>query len=176
MSAWRLSYRLAALTVLAGLLPAAAACGGGSSTKSSAPTTTTTNPQIAAVLTAWRAAQQAFYQAARSPDPNSPGIAATFAPPELDVVRQNLQALHGQGVVISAPTPDFSRAQVASLSGSQATVRACINGTAPEVFAATGKPVPGPAGQTGPETVQSTVVNTPYGWRVSQQAVTVGPC
>jgi hypothetical protein len=159
------------LLAVAGL---AASCGGSHSASGHDRSTTTTNPQAAAVLSAYRAEQEAFDQAFLTANAYLPDLARTMVDPQLQLVERNLlgeqhDGMVGKGNVVLHP-------HVVSINGSQAVVEDCLYSTQELVYASTGNPVPPvtPPEHDGVRSVLTEV--SPGTWRVSQQTVTEGNC
>jgi hypothetical protein len=168
-------YPMAAL--LLGVVALAASCGGSPSASGSHndhPTTTTGNDQVAAVLTAYRAEQQAFEQAFLTANASLPALSQTMVDPQLQLVERNLlgeqhDGMVGKGNVVLHP-------HVISITRNQAIVEDCLYSTQELVYASTGKPVP-PVTPPEHDGVRSTLAQESKGiWKVSQQTVTEGHC
>jgi hypothetical protein len=127
----------------------------------------------AAVLKAWRAAENAFYRAEASPTGSTdPALAATMVDPELELVERNLAANEAQGF-IGTGSWDLGSPRVSALEPStrptKATVVSCIHDTAILVDEHTGRPVAGVAGTPDWLGATSTMELTSAGWKLSQQ-------
>lgn len=128
-----------------------------------------------AILAAWRASVEAFDTAALTADWQSPALAATRVSPELDVARSVLYQMFIGGEV-AVGTSHIGSESVVSASAHRATVTGCVTGNEIDVYASSGKPVPGVAGQLGSVRIRSTLVDTPGGWKVAYQTTKEEPC
>lgn len=129
----------------------------------------------AAVIAGWKAALNAADTAARTSDPNSPGLAMTFVQPELGIAKKNLaNARSGNAVAVGSDR--VIRVRVMDVSGNEAKVAACVDGGEIFIDALTRKPVPGVLGEAGLEGSNATMVLRPSGWKIEQQAVNQGRC
>ena len=151
-------------------------------TATSHPSTTSTpdavNTMEGQVISAWRAAENAFYRAEADPKGLfSPSLSATMVDPELQLVRQNLAGDEHDGFV-GRGTWDLGSPAVIQLGPTEAnptvaTVSSCIHDMQILVNTATGRPADGLLGQTGWIGAKSTMVLTASGWKLSQQAAVV---
>jgi len=163
----------------------ASACG--TSTKPSAGirpragATTTTSPLSAtesAVLSAWKAAENAFYTAEADPRGLfSSALGQTMVNPELLLVKRNLAGNEHAGF-IGRGTWNLGNPQVLQLGPTadhptNATVVSCIHGMQRLVNIQTGQPAPGVAGQVDWVGSTSTMVLTSSSWKLSQQSAVV---
>jgi len=169
--------------VLVGFLVAAFTLGACSSSPTSAGSdgsanTSTTDPTAAvnaAVITAWKAAENAIYQAGSDPNGvTSPALAATLVDPELELVKKNLAAEETQGF-IGRGTWTLGSPRVISLGPTEsqpttATVTSCIDDSAILVIQQSADPASGAAGTPNWEGETSTMVLTASGWKLSQQS------
>ena len=113
-----------------------AACG-----RSGASTATpTSSPTVAAIVTAWLAAQRAFHDAALTSDANSPELAAAMIPPQLDRARPNLASLASRGYQAKGP-PYYGTPRIQSQHTDRAEVVSCVHGEEIEYGTKTGRPV-----------------------------------
>ena len=146
------------------------ACGASNSSRDAS-----TSSVDVAVIAAWKASLYAYDSAARTSNPNSPGLAATHVEPELTSAEKNL-ALERSDKAIATGNDHVLRVRVVSLSGKTASVAACVNGREIFVNEATRQPVPGVLGQAGIEGSNATMLLTPEGWKLERQTVTEGRC
>jgi hypothetical protein len=184
----RRQHRWVTVAMLAMLL-ISAACGS-SKAQSIAPTTasahsvapsTTTAAQVQAmIISQWRAAQQASLAAAK--DPANPGqvllLDNYFVDPELSFLRTQYAARARDGFK-TVGSEDLGNPRVESLTATQAVVATCGTDSLAIVNAATGKPMPGPAGDPTPTQagVRATLVLQPSGvWKVSNTGGKEGSC
>ena len=173
----RRETRAGATAIVALLLTA---CGSThKATTSDSTTTTTLNAEAQAVLTGWRAAQQAFTAAEENAQgAYSPALAATMVDPELTGVRRELLGDEHAGD-ISMGQVDLGHPTVVVSGARTATVTSCVYSSLELVVAATGKPVPPP---TPPEhdLVTSSMVETSTEsggvWKESTSQVLEGKC
>jgi hypothetical protein len=162
-----------------------AACGSGASrskavrtTRPSPPASTlspssTVRSADAAVLTAYRAASQAFQQALATANPNDPALAATMTGPQLQGVKASLLADQRQGIVGRGAATLHPK--IITVLPTNATVADCVYSTIELVFKATGKPVP-PVTPPEDDGVRATVVLSGGTWKLYKQTVTDGRC
>lgn len=129
----------------------------------------------AAVVGAWRSAEETFFAAeAQTLDYSSPQLDAQFAEPELSTLKRNLALQSFQGEV-GEGSSDLGRPVVVSLGPTEsdptlATVVSCIHDTQVLVYRATGEPVPGVLGVQDWAAVTSEMVLDPAGtWKISSQ-------
>ena len=129
----------------------------------------------AAVVGAWRSAEETFFAAeAQTAGYSSPQLDAEFAEPELSTIKRNLALQSFQGEV-GEGWSDVGRPVVVSLGPTEthptvATVVSCIHDTQVLVYRATGVPVPGVLGVQDWAVVTSEMVLDPSGsWKVSSQ-------
>jgi hypothetical protein len=134
-----------------------------------------TSARDEAVLTAWRAAIVAFDTAALTDDWQSPALAATRVPPELNVARSVIFQMAARGEV-AVGTERIIAARVVYVLASRAEVVGCVGGNEIAVFRATGKPVPGVLGEVGQARLDSILVRTPSGWKVRNQTAEEVTC
>jgi hypothetical protein len=161
--------------VLSGCGGAAAGRATPTTASKSVGSTTTTTPVEGQIITAWFAAERAFQQAARTSDPNSPGLLATTVSPVLDNVRANLAHLRADGDVARG-TVDFGQPRITASGSSGVEVVSCMDGRDIEVSIATGKPVPGVLGTPMKEVVSSVMKSTSTGWKLADQSVVTEAC
>jgi hypothetical protein len=129
----------------------------------------------AAIIAGWKAALNAFDMAARTSDPNSPGLLATHAEPELGIVQRNLALAHAHGEV-AIGLDRVMNVKVLSINEKIARLKACVDDGEVFIDRATNKAVPGPLGQTALERSYATMVLTRTGWKLEQQSVSEGRC
>lgn len=129
----------------------------------------------AAVVGAWRSAEQTFFAAeAQTLGYSSPQLDAEFAEPELSTIKRNLALQSFQGEV-GEGSSDLGRPVVVSLGPTEsdptlATVVSCIHDTQVLVYRATGEPVPGVLGVQDWAAVTSEMVLDSAGtWKISSQ-------
>ena len=157
-----------------------AACGSThKATTSDGTTTTTLNAEAQAVLTGWRAAQQAFVAGEEDPQGAfSPTLAATMVDPELTQVRRQLAGDEHAGD-IGRGSVELGRPVVSITGASTATVTSCIYSALQLFVASTGQPVP-PATPPEHDLVRSSMVEsaTESGgiWKESSAEVEEGKC
>ncbi len=128
-----------------------------------------------AILAAWRASVEAFDTAGRTADWQSPALAATRVPPQLAEARQVLYEMFLAGEV-AVGTDRIVTERVLSVTGTRSVVKGCVSGGEVDVFASTGRHVPGVGGEPGPVRITSTLVDTPAGWKVAYQTTKEEPC
>ena len=168
--------RAAAATVVLLL----AACGSAHKAGTAEGTTTTTlDAEAQAVLTGWRAAQQAFIAAEENPQgAYSPALAATMADPELTQVRRQLLGNEHTGYV-GQGSVRLGNPRV-TVQGTEATVSSCIYDGLILIQQATGKPAPGDLGKATNALIRSTMVLGGSGslavWKESSAVVQEGSC
>ncbi len=121
------------------------------------------------------AAERAFENAARTPDPSAPELAATTVAPQLPW-SQSLLAQMAAAREGAEGTVEYGRPQVVSRSAASAVVRSCLHDQEVVISLDDGQPVPGPAGQVAYELFQSTMVRIDSGWKLETQTIGVGQC
>lgn len=142
---------------------------------SSSSTTDPTNAVRNAVLSAWTAAETAFYQAEANPQGlNSPTLPATMVDPELQLVKTNLASQEAKGF-IGRGSWNLGSPRVVSLEPTEkdattATVVSCIDDSQILVDGQTGQPVSGPGGTPEWDGETSTMVLSQESWKLSQQS------
>lgn len=153
---------------------ALAGCGGSGATAlraHKAPPTTLSARSVEdeQIVTAWKAAAEAFDNASLTSDYNSPALEATFANPLLSILRSRLYSWHlldysarGSNEII-AP-------RLLSVRGNIAAVKACIIGNEIEELAS-GLPVPGPLGKADKVQVHASLILVDNVWKVTSQTV-----
>lgn len=178
----RSSCRCAALGFIALAITSAAGLAACSSSpvasRPPASSSSTTDPTDAvrnAVVSAWRAAETAFYQAEANPEGvNSPTLPATMVDPELQLVKANLASQEAKGF-IGRGSWNLGSPRVISLGPTEndattATVVSCIDDTQILVDGQTGQPVSGPGGTPEWDGETSAMVLTQGSWKLSQQS------
>lgn len=183
-NAARRSRSRSLLVVAAGCLSAGlglAACSSGGPALASHGTPSTTSPADAAsrveaqVMTAWRAAENAFYAAEADPKGlSSTALTATMVDPELLLVRRNLAGDLQEGF-IGRGTWDLGTPRVVSLGPAEghpttATVKSCVRDGLILINEHTRKPAAGLAGTADWAGETSTMVLTSSNWKLSQQS------
>ncbi|MHB1502687.1 MAG: hypothetical protein ACYCTL_01315 [Acidimicrobiales bacterium] len=174
------------LLCAAGAVMAGCGAGGARAGAAAAPASTSARAAIragdpgrsseqGAILSAWRAALSAIDTAARTADWRSAAIRATHVMPQLGIVEHNLLAMHLDGEVATGHDR-LLWARVVSIDGTTAEVVGCVSGDEIGVFAATGRPVPGIAGEAGKAGITSTMLLTSSGWKLERQSGTEGTC
>jgi hypothetical protein len=176
-----------ALTVGA-LLVAVSACSSGKPkpvgsvpTSTVATTSSTTVAQVqASILSQWRSAEEASVAAAKDPGNQAlvTLLADYFVDPALSFQRTE-DAAYARDGLTNVGDIDNGTPRVESLTGSQAVVVSCTVNRLALVNKATGKGVPGVAGNPAPmqNGVRSTMVLTPSGlWKLSSSALQEGSC
>ena len=164
-----------ALVLLAAIL---AACSSSPVADRSTTTSTTADPTAginAQILTAWRAAENAFYQAEADPTGTiSPALDATMTGQELELVKSNLATQESEGF-LGQGSWDLGSPRVVSIGPTEsdpttATVTSCVHDTQVLVNEHTGQPAPGPNGT--PEWAGQTSTMTLSGgtWKLSEQS------
>lgn len=158
---------------------AAASCSSSSATpptrSSTSSTSDPTSTVRAAVLSAWRAAENAFYQAEADPNGLSlPALTSTMVDPELQMVKANLAGNQSEGF-LGHGTWRLGSPRVLSLGPTEnqpttATVVSCIDDTQILVNEHTGQAASGTGGTPDWIGATSTLVLTSSGWMLSQQA------
>jgi len=188
---WSRHARLTALTVLAASV-AFTACGpsaassrtdairigrgpAGSSAGITGDAPTDSGASPAAIVSAWLAAESAFENAARTPDPSVPELAATTVAPQLPWSQSLLAQMAAAGEGAEGPV-EYGHPQVVSRSATRAVVRSCLHDQEVVISLADGQPVAGPAGQVAYELFESTMVRTDSGWKLEAQTIGVGRC
>ncbi len=174
--------RIALGPMLTVLLGAAGLLGACSSSPSSSPHAvndgaTSTDPAAAvdaAVIAAWRGAENAFYEAEADPQGlYSPTLAATIVNPELQMIKASLAGDETEGF-IGKGSWNLGSPRVVSLGPTQsqpttATVVSCIDDSAILWNEHTSQPASGAAGTPDWEGETSTMILTASGWKLSQQ-------
>ena len=175
---------LAALTAIAVL----SACSssktkpiGAGPNSTAATTSTTTVAQVqAAIISQWRAAEEASVAAAK--DPGNPSrivlLVDYFVDPALAFLRTQYAANARDGLITMGDADNGTPA-VKSMTASTAVVVSCVTNRLVLVYKATGKPFPGKAGDPTPvpNGITSTMVLTPSGvWKLSTSDVKDGTC
>ncbi len=127
------------------------------------------------VLSAWRAAEQAFESAALSADASAPGLGATTTEPQLSYSEDLLAAMSESGEAATGPV-DLGHPTVVASTTSEATVRSCLHDAEVVVVLSTGRPVPGIAGQIADELVISLMTQADGEWKLADQSVRPGAC
>ena len=164
-----------ALAVLAAVL---AGCSSSPAADRSTITSTTADPTAgvqAQILTAWRAAENAFYQAEADPNGvNSPALDATLTGQQLELVKSNLANQESEGFIGQGQW-DLGSPRVVSLSPTEndpttATVVSCIHDTQILVNEHTGQPASGPNGTREWVGETSTMTVSQSDWKLSQQS------
>lgn len=133
------------------------------------------NGATAEVLSAWRAAELAFESAARTADSAEPALAATTGDPQLSFTENLLSQMRGSGEAARGPV-DLGQPTLVSATATEATVRACLHDAEIVYVLATGRPVPGIAGQVADELVVSLMARTAGVWKLVDQSVRVDAC
>ena len=149
-----------------------AACG---SSGASSSTTVTTSPASKAIVTAWFAAQKAFHVAALTSNPNSPDLAATMVPPQLDRCSDEpCDVRIARDIGARGPTL-YGKPRVRTVTwATRLRSSSCVHGEEIEVDSKTGKPVAGVLGQSSYELIRSEMRRTKTGWKLADQTVAVG--
>lgn len=149
----------------------------GTTARGMSPTTSLLDGQI---LTAWRAAETAFYEAEANPKGLfSPALNDALADPLLLQVKRNLAGDEHAGI-IGRGIWDLGQPRVTSLSPNLtdptvAVVESCIHDAQILVFQSSGKPLPGLAGQPDWSGQVSTMVRSGTTWRLSNQTGLANP-
>ena len=157
-----------------------AGCGGsgrvalptGKTIRGETPTTSALDGQI---LTAWRAAENAFYQAEASPRGLfSPVLSQTMVNPILLQIKRNLAGDEHSGY-LGVGGWDLGAPVVVSIlpshsAASSAEVVSCIHDMQRLVDKQTRAPAPGELGEAGWVGATSQMVKTIQGWRLSNQS------
>lgn len=131
--------------------------------------------QSSQVLSGWFAAESAFANAARMPDPYAPELAATTIDPQLSWSRALLDRMEVAGQIATGPV-NYGTPRVIASHGDLATVRTCAWDAEIVVFSATGRIAPGIPGQVDFELFTSTMQHTEGGWKLLAQEIGVGRC
>lgn len=164
-----------ALAVLASVL---AGCSSSPAADRSTTTSATADPTAgvqAQILTAWRAAENAFYQAEADPNGvNSPALEATLTGQELELVKSNLATQESAGY-LGQGSWDLGSPRVVSIGPTEsdpttATVTSCVHDTQILVNEHTGQPAPGPNGTPEWAGQTSTMLLIGGAWKLSQQS------
>jgi hypothetical protein len=138
-------------------------------------TTSATSPVASAVLTAWKAAENAFYEAEADPSGlSSPLLPETMSDPELGLVKSNLAGNEAEGF-IGQGSWNLGSPKVVSLGPNEldpttATVVSCIHDTQILVNEHSGHPAAGPNGTREWAGANSIMVFTQDTWKLSQQS------
>lgn len=127
------------------------------------------------IVSAWLAAEQAFENAARTPDPSAPELAATTVAPQLAWSQSILAQMAAAGEGAEGPV-GYGHPQVVSQTATRAIVRTCMHDQEVVISLTDGEPVPGPAGQVAYELFESTMVSVDSGWKLESQTIGVGQC
>jgi hypothetical protein len=130
---------------------------------------------VAQVISGWLAAESAFTNAARTPDPDAPELGATTIDPQLTWSRSLLGRMAASGQTAEGPVR-YGTPRVIALHGDQAIVRTCARDAEIVVFVASGRPAPGILGQVDYELFTSTMQQIEGGWKLLTQVVGVGQC
>ena len=138
-------------------------------------TTRTTSQVTDQVLSGWLAAESAFANAARTPDPNAPELAATTIDPQLAWSRSLLERMVAAGQIAEGPV-QYGTPRVISLHGGLATVQTCAWDQEIVVYGASGRVAPGIPGQVDFELLTSTMQQSDAGWKMLTQEVGIGQC
>ena len=140
--------------------------------------TTAADPQ-AVVLARWLAAEKAIVAATYDPaGPAQGALIDYFVDPELSMLRTYYAAMARDGLTATGDI-DHGHPQVKSMTATEAVVVSCKTNRLVLISKATGKPVPGKAGDPTPvlNGVTSTMVLTPGGaWKESTTQVKDGTC
>ncbi len=128
------------------------------------------------ILAAWRAAHAAIDAASRRPGSITPALAATHTRAQLARVEANLKKMAAAGEVGVGPDGTVIWDRVLSRGSGWAIVEGCIAGSEVGVFAATGRPVPGPLGYKGPELVMARMAKTSSGWKLAAENIEEEKC
>lgn len=146
----------------------------------SVPSTTSTTTVAQAILSQWRAAQDASLVAAK--EPTNQGritlLVDYFVDPELSFLRSQYAARARDGLK-TVGSEDLGNPRVEALTTTQAVVVTCGTDSLAVVNAATGKPMPGPAGDPTPTPagIRATLLLQPSGvWKVANTGGTEGSC
>lgn len=178
----RSGCRYAALVPIALALASAvglAACSSSSAdSRPPASSSATTDPTAVvkkAVLTAWTAAETAFYQAEADPNGiSSPALDATMTGHELGLVKGNLATQESEGL-LGQGSWDLGSPRVVAIGPTEndpttATVTSCVHDTQILVNEHTGQPAPGPNGTPEWAGQTSTMVLAGGTWKLSEQS------
>jgi hypothetical protein len=133
----------------------------------------------ATIISRWLAAERAITESSKDPGgPQHALLVDYLVDPQLSYLRNQLAADARDGLVdIGEFDPGQPRVETASAS--QAVVVSCATNRLQLIFKATGKPLPGKAGDPTPALngIRSTMVLTPSGvWKMSQSTVEDGSC
>lgn len=157
---------------------ALAGCGGSGATAlraHKAPPTTLSARSVEdeQIVTAWKAAAEAFSAAAETNDYNSPALAASFTGTLLDHIRGTL---YGWAVAGFKTEGNYNPGHpiVRQLSGDTAIVASCIYNGQIEV-GPNGIAVSGSLGKAEYDNVQATMINLGGIWKVSVQQLSEVP-
>ncbi len=131
--------------------------------------------QSALILSAWLAAERAFETAAQTSDPNEPALLATTTAPQIAWTVSLLARMSAAGEVGRGPMR-FGSTVVDVVSSRLAMVHACGHDDELVVWAATGRPVPGVAGEFENEEIVAAMEWTSAGWKLADQTVQQAPC
>lgn len=127
----------------------------------------------AAVISAWKAAENAFYNAEASPTGISdPALPATMVDPELMLVKENLTSNESANL-IGIGAWDLGAPTVKALSATRATVMSCVHDTQLLANRETRQPVAGPGGEPDWAKETSTMVISDRVWKLSAQSAVV---
>jgi hypothetical protein len=134
----------------------------------------------ATIISRWQAAEQASTAAAKDPTNQTLILILDdyFADPELSFLRTQYTANASDGLK-TVGTVDRGDPRVQNLIATQAVIVSCETDASALVYAATGKPLPGPTGDTTPTPagVRATMTLQPSGlWMVSNTTGTEGSC
>lgn len=129
----------------------------------------------AAVISAWKAAENAIYDAEASPSGISdPQLPATMVGSELQLVRQNLAGDETDGLIGSGHwdlgSPKVESLEPVGVHATTATVVSCVHDTAILINEHTGQPAKGVLGTPDWAGETSTMVLTSTGWKLSHQS------
>jgi hypothetical protein len=153
----------------------------GVSSTTTVPTTSTTSvAQVeSAILTQWRAAEEASVAAAKDPGGTAKDLLVDyFVDPALSFLQTQYAAYARDGLT-NVGDIDNGQPRVKSLTASEAVVVSCETNRLALTVVATGKPFPGKAGDPTPTLngVTATMVLTPSGvWKLSTSKVDDGSC
>lgn len=173
---WSAPLRVVAF--VAGVATLLAAC---SSSSGSANSGQSVAQVKAAVLSAWRAAENAIYRAGASRNgASSPILAATMVDPELTLVRTNLTNARTQGLIgrgtWNLGSPKVTSIQPSASDPRSATVQSCIDDSAILVSQSTGQPASGISGTAGWIGATSKMVfEGGRSWKLAHQSAVFNP-
>lgn len=128
-----------------------------------------------AIVQGWLSALQAVDEASYTSNWRSPDLAATEVDPELVLEVSDLHALARAGIVTRGTTTLVS-VGVVSLSGDTAQLVGCVTRGEINVFASTGRPLPGASGRAGPEVISAEMIETSMSWKVKSETSKESPC